>query len=773
MHFDIKLLEFDKIIDQLTLFAHTTEGKNRVALLKPMTEVSVIEKALLETEEAYQYYALDKAPSFGGIHPIKNALERARIQGVLDIQSLLKIHGFIEATHRIKREMVHVPEHLDTEFTLCDYANQLFKHPELRTAIEDIISPQGEIRDDASVTLKKIRQQRITTERRIKDTLNRLLKSEAPKLTETLITLRLNKYVVPVKLSEKNNFKGAIIDYSSSGETVYIEPDVIHDLSVQLNRLDSEETREIEKILYQLSALVANHYETLSSNIATLAHLDFVFAKGKHAYVTESKKPKITGILKLFKARHPLIPNNEVVANTITFDKDVKMMIITGSNTGGKTVTLKTIGLLSMMAQSGLLIPVELNSEIKVFKQIRADIGDEQSIEQSLSTFSSHMTRIVNIITDYGEDCLVLLDELGSGTDPKEGASLAMSILDALSNERNSLVIATTHYPELKAYAYSRDDIMNASVEFDEESLKPTYRLLLRTPGESHAFLISQRLGLPMSIIERAKNNALTQQTQVSQLIQKLKHESHKLDQLIQEHTVLTNTASKELATAKKLKLELQEKTQKYRDQLQRENDVLIKTLKKQAEHIIQELETMKIESFKVHELAEKKHQIKQLVPQKSSQTTSQDYPLQPKDQVYIMPFNRYGEIVKQQKNKQWVVKMGSLTSTFKREELERVEGNKPAEEPYRQKSFDVKKQVSSVIDLRGERVHEAQILLEKYLDDCAVSSMPFATIIHGFGTLAVRKMVHETLKKSSLVSRFRDGESGEGGQGATIVYFD
>jgi len=770
MTFDLKILEYDKIIQQCKRHAETNLGKAFVEALTPMVDRDDIIKHQTESFEAKRYIHTGKQPSFGGVYDITDALKNARIHRVLDTSQFMNVLSHVESATRIKREMYRLPDETNETFSITSYADELILMPKLREAIKAIFDDQGRIRDDASNTLRTIRHQLDTNEKRVKDALNQVLKKEASKLTEQIITIRYNRYVVPVKLSDKNTIKGTILDYSSSGETAYVEPDSIRELQARKMRLESEEKQEIEKLLHGLTITVSEYIEDLAINKELLTTLDFIFAKGKYAYKIEAEMPKITNRLNLVKARHPLIPSEEIVANTITFDETVKMMIITGSNTGGKTVTLKTIGLLSLMAQSGLLIPVNEQSEIKIFKQIRADIGDEQSIEQSLSTFSSHMSRIVNIINDYDDDALVLLDELGSGTDPKEGASLAMSILDALL-EKNSTVVATTHYPELKAYAYTNDAIMNASVEFDEATLKPTYRLLLRTPGESHAFLISKRLGLKTSIITKAKDQVITQKTEISELIQKLKVEGKRLDDEILQYESLNKSLKAKEETIKKLERDLEEKRAKLKDQVMREQAAKIKTLEAKANTLIDELETMRTTSIKAHELAEAKYKVKQLREHETLKSQTIDHTYAVGDQVYILKFNRYGELTKKLKNNSWSVKMGILNSVFKEDEFEYAGKQTPQKEPVKSEKT-VKKRVPSTLDLRGQRVHEAKQALEKYLDDCALSKMPFATIIHGFGTLAVRTMVKEVLNQHPLVKSQRDGEGNEGGKGATIVYF-
>ncbi|MGM0436081.1 MAG: endonuclease MutS2 [Bacillota bacterium] len=772
MEFDIEILEFDKIRNHVSGKAKTEGGKNFAKSLRPFSDKAFIEKHLKETDEASVYLRHNHEPSFGGIHPIKDAIKRASIGGTLDDTSLLDILNHIETAVKIKRTMLTFEETIEEDFSITAYAENIEPLTDLKKTIQNVYDSDGSMKDSASDKLRAIRQSLNTTKKRIKKTLDDLVRQKKSHLSEQLITLRYDRYVLPVKASDKNAVKGTALDYSSSGETIYIEPESVRDQGAKKAQLEADEKKEMEAIRTWLSGIVATDYEPLKYNDENITWLDFVFAKALYAYQSESYLPTIGDSIHLIKARHPLIDKSEVVANTITFDEGDKMMIITGSNTGGKTVTLKTVGLLQIMGQSGLLIPALEGSVIKPFKSIRADIGDEQSIEQSLSTFSSHMKRVANILKNYDDNQLVLLDEVGSGTDPREGSALAMSILTALL-EKDSRVVATTHYPELKAFAYTKDLVMNASVEFDETTLKPTYRLLLRTPGESHAFLISRRLGLPENIVKNAENDVYTSKSEVSDLIDKLKQESKKVDRELKRYEDLNETLTKEKTDIISLKETLQSEKERLREEVRRENAKEMKRMKDKARGLIEELEMMKETSFKPHELAEKKHDVKSLNTETEEKAKAPDRPLQKGDTVRVLKYNRPGELVEQQKNG-WLVNMGTLKSVFPEEALELIKKKPESKEKKPAPSgTTIRKTVSKSLDLRGMRVEEARDALEKYLDDIAISNQPYATIIHGFGTMALRKMVKDYVKKHPLVKRHRDGEAGEGGQGATVVYFD
>ncbi len=772
MQFDIKTLEFDKVKSLIKEKAHTYKGKELVNEITPTSNKLEITRKLNETDHALKILIHYKEPPFGGIRDLSETLQRAKIYSVLRPTEFLDVVGLIDATNNNIRFYDQVKDNEISDIYLDDYYYGLSPIKGLKQEIEMVVSIDGRIHDSASSTLLKIRNKITTKQHRVNDRLNNILHTQKTKLTEALITIRNDRFVVPVKLSEKNNFKGNIIDYSSSGETAYIEPLIVAELNNEISLLKLDELKEIEKILRDLTIRVADHHYPLLHNFELLSELDCVFAKAKFALIYECTRPEITeSEISLRKARHPLINQKEVVANTITFNEGERIIIITGPNTGGKTVALKTMGLLSIMVQCGMLIPVDEESKTIIFDNIFADIGDEQSIEQSLSTFSSHMTRIISILKNLSVGSLILLDELGSGTDPKEGSSLAISILDYI-RVRGVYVIATTHYPELKAYAYNKDEIINASVEFDVDTLSPTFRLLLGTPGKSNALLISERLGLNEKIIKAAKENVLTSKTEITDLINKLEKQGNILDSKIMEYEELIELNKNLVNENQKLKTDLMNEKQALRKKINVEQSQLIKETKEMALNLIKEISDMKKRNvIKDHELAELKYKVKNLDLEETQQSTTKNHEYKPGDLVNILKFNRTGELVKQQKNKHWIVKMGGLTSQFAVDQFEFIETK--TEKPLKSKmKSHVKKYVSPELDLRGMRYEEARIALDRYIDDCLIGNMPFATIIHGYGTLTLRKLVKEYLSTNTMVKSFRDGEGNEGGNGVTIVNF-
>lgn len=772
MHFNTTTLEFDKVKELVKRFSHTLKGKEVVASFEPTNNELLIKRHLQETNHALRIIDAYQEPPFGGIRDVSETLQRAKIYSVLRPSAFLDIVGLIDATSNNIRFYKQVKDHEIDGDSLDEYYYSLQPVHSLKQQIEQVITQDGYIHDNASSTLLKIRNNISRNEAKMNEKLQHILHTQKTQLAEQLITIRNNRFVVPVKLSEKNNFKGTIIDYSSSGETAYIEPTIVAELNNQVSLLRMEEEREIDRILRELTIAVADHHYPLLQNFTLLTLLDAIYAKAKFAVVYDCTMPEITeSEIDLRKARHPLIRQEDVVANTIRFNQGERIIIITGPNTGGKTVALKTMGLLSIMVQSGMLIPVDEDSKTMIFENIFADIGDEQSIEQSLSTFSSHMTRIIDIINNLSVGSLVLLDELGGGTDPKEGASLAISLLDYI-RIRGVYVIATTHYPELKAYAYNKDEIINASVEFNVDTLSPTYRLLLGTPGKSNALLISERLGLNEKIIKQAKEHVLTSNSEVTDLINKLEKQGQILDNRIQEYEALISDSKKLVNENHQLQIDLMNEKQKYNRKVSVEQSQIIKDTKELALNLIKEIELLKSSSeIKEHEIAELKYKTKQLHLDKEVESSTKNHQYQPGDVVNVLKFNRTGELVKQQKNKQWVVNMGSLSSQFSEDELEFIESKKPQELKSRMTN-KVKKIVKTELDLRGMRYEEAELELDRYIDDCLIANIPFATIIHGYGTLTLRKLVKNYVEQCPHIKSYRDGEGNEGGNGVTVINF-
>lgn len=773
MNAEIKKLEFNKILKKLQTYAHTDLGKKRILDIFPLTESLEIIKLLNEVDEAKNIIQRYDHTPLVGVLDLTEVIKKARINSVLTIDEFIRVVSHQEA---VSRSLTFVKKVISLEIEciyLIDYYNRLVSLQVLKQDIDRVIDKKGEIYDNASAKLAEIRKRIKVTDERINSKMASLLRSEQNKLTDAIITIRNNRLVLPVKAEFKNSFKGMVHDQSSSGETVFIEPLSCFDLNNDLSRYFVEESNEIENILRKLTERVNEFSYELESNLEILTYLDIVFAKAKYAYSEEFNKPKITEKeINLINAKHPLIPRDEVVGNNISFH-DYKHIIITGPNTGGKTVALKTLGLLSLMVQSGMLIPVNENSKTIIFSHVFADIGDEQSIEQSLSTFSSHIENIINILDKAEDNSLVLLDELGSGTDPKEGASLAISIIDYL-RKRSLYSMITTHYPELKTYAYDLDNTVNASVEFDIETLKPTYRLKIGVPGTSNAIMIARRLGLNEEICQNAENVSLSFDTDVSKLIAKLEKQSLELDEEINNYHDKNSVIDLETAKLKELQKQEVIKQNLILKKFEEEQRIKQENYLAQAEDLIAELDSMKNSaSFKEHQLAKLKNDVKKTFYQSVKYKKETNKDILVGDVVKVLSYQRNGTVNKELKNNQYEVQMGALTLTVKKDEIEFVSRTEETEQSAPVKSVDEPVRTVKVeLDLHGKRYEEAMQELDKFVDDCLLNNLEFAYIVHGIGTGALKKGVEKFAKNNNQVKSYRRGTENEGGVGVTIFYF-
>jgi len=770
----IRILELHKVKDAIKQHCVSELGIGLLDELYPSAREKEIRYRLGESAEALKIInALGSLP-LEGVTDVTDLIKRAEVGAVLSELELLALSKMLGAVSNIEQFLEQLDEIEVDAPVLKKNMSQMHVLGSVRKQIISCIDASGVVLDEASPELRDVRRSIHHANITIKEKMNDIVNSRRDKLTEALVTIRNNRFVVPVKIEFKNTFKGTIHDQSSSGNTFYIEPKEIVDLNNRLNELAVRERYEIERILRMLSAVIGEHVEELSSNVRVLGVLDLMFAKGKYAKATRSTMPSINtmGVLKLIDARHPLIDASVVVANDIVVES--RAMVITGPNTGGKTVTLKTVGLLTLMMQSGFLVPVHESSEMSIFEHVFADIGDEQSIEQSLSTFSSHMKNIVGIIGNLSANSLVLFDELGSGTDPREGASLGVAILDYVKT-RARLTIATSHYPELKAYAYESDDVMNASVEFDVDTLSPTYRLLMGVPGRSNAFEISRRLGLNEKILDAASEDVASNRTEVSELITKLEDRGAELDVKLREVHAQNETALK-------LRTEYEEKVAKFEGLRERElekakvqADVTIKEARETAEKIVSELRAIKKQTnVKDHELTEKLSALDKVAnqhQQKFKKTAKNPTPLKPGDEVMVLSLARQGELIEKIKNGDWSVAMGSMKVNIKESDLQFIKS--PAKKKQTKHKGHMSVQVnhaSTKLDLRGQRYDDAMVMLDRYFDEILMSGYDTFTIIHGHGTGAIRNGVQKYLKSNKHVSEYRFGGQGEGGMGATVV---
>lgn len=774
----IQILEFYKIKQAIEPLCASSLGLNRLEHLMPTTNEKQVEYALNQSDEALKIIlALGEAP-LGGVSDITGAIKRAKISAMLSAPELLSISRLLYAVSQLKSFAERLTEIKVETPIFRSYVDSLVSLNRLQTAINDCIDETGYVLDSASSELRSIRRSIQSTESRIKEKLNHVVSERRNKLTDGIITIRNERYVVPVRAEAKNTFGGTIHDQSSSGNTYFIEPKEVVDLNNKLQEFHVEERREIERILRVLTEEVKKFVDALAVNVDVLGEIDFMFAKGKYARLMNGVRPTMNqkGIIRLVGARHPLIDPRVVVANDIELGDEYTTIVITGPNTGGKTVTLKTVGLLTLMAQAGLLIPAHPSSQLAIFDHIFADIGDEQSIEQSLSTFSSHMTNIVRIMERLTVNSLILFDELGAGTDPKEGASLAISILDYVK-VRGARTIATSHYPELKAYAYECDDVINASVEFNIETLSPTYRLLVGVPGRSNAFEVSKRLGLKEAILEAARARVETTKTELTDLITKLEDRGLQLDQEIQQLQQQNQEVEAMRQDYERKIAKFEAEREKVLEQIKKEAFENIRQAKEEAEQIVADLRQAKKDadlSLKDHELTEKLTALKASEAKQAEQfkrKARNKAPLKSGDEVMVLSLNRQGELLEKTKNGEWMVQLGMMKVNIKEDDLEYLRKSVKKKDSGKGKMIHKRRtDVGIQLDLRGERYEDAMLRLDKYMDEVLLAGYQTVTIIHGHGTGALRQGVHKYLKQNKHVASFRFGGAGEGGTGATVV---
>ncbi len=768
---ELNKLEFYKILKEIRKYAVSDLAKIDVEKLEPLTNELEINRLLEETWQAKNIMIRYDQTPMTGVLNIKAAIRKSEIGSVLTIEEFLRIVSHQEAIVR-NQSFIRKVKQLEIDSNHLDnYYERLIPLPGLKKKIITIIDNRGDIYDDASIKLSQIRKKTRITEERIDSKMASLLRSESNKLTDTLITIRNNRLVLPVKAEFKNSFKGVVHDSSSSGETVFMEPLSCFDMNNELRTFHIEESAEIERILRELSDDVGLESDNLKNNLVILTCLDVIFAKAKYAIEYSCHRPILTdNIINLMNARHPLIKKEDVVGNNINFH-NYSHILITGPNTGGKTVCLKTLGLLSIMNQSGILIPVDEGSETIIFSNIFADIGDEQSIEQSLSTFSSHISKIIYIIDNATPKSLILIDEIGSGTDPKEGASLAISIINHL-RKKSVYSMITTHYSELKTYAFDLDDTVNASVEFDILTLKPTYKLKVGIPGTSNAIQIAKRLGLHDDIIESAKVVSVSFDNDVSNLIKKLEKRSLELDDQIQKYKSESRLLKEKNEKLEDLIVEEKIKQNKLLKKLELDHLAKLKDREEEANSLIKKLnELRKNPGFKDHELAKLKHDVKSMNQEKLDYKKTKDTQINVGDRVLVIPYQRQGIVNKKVSNKKFEVLMGTLSITLTEKDLEYVETPKEKKQII---TGTIKKtsQTKVELDLRGMRYLEAIDELDKFVDNCLMNNLEFAYVIHGYGTGVLMRGVSEYIKKSTVITSSRPGGQNEGGKGVAVIYF-
>ncbi|MEE1030510.1 MAG: endonuclease MutS2 [Ruminococcus sp.] len=785
----LSTLEYDKIIEMLTSYASSSLGKQRCENLLPSKSIGEIEHQQQQTADALTRLFQKGNISFGSVKDLRASLKRLEIGSSLNIIELLQICSLQENTSRVKSYGRKERESISDD-SLTSLFDALEPLPLMTAEIRRCIVSEEEISDDASPTLKQIRRSMKVTGERIHTQLSGMLTGSARNyLQDAVITMRNGRYCIPVKAEYKNQVPGMIHDQSSTGSTLFIEPMAVVKLNNDIRDLELKEAAEIEVILASLSELAAQNKDLIQYNLENLVELDFIFARARLAMEQNATRPifNTNGYINIRKGRHPLIPKKQVVPIDIHLGKEFHLLVVTGPNTGGKTVSLKTVGLLTLMGQAGLHIPALDRSELAVFEEVYADIGDEQSIEQSLSTFSSHMTNVVSFIEKADSKSLVLFDELGAGTDPTEGAALAIAILNHLQKQ-GIRTMATTHYSELKVYALSTPGVENASCEFDVETLRPTYRLLIGIPGKSNAFAISGKLGLPSYIIDEAKKQisendesfedviSTLEENRVTIERERLEIEKYKVEirtlkaRLEEKHEKIDQRKAKILQDANEEALTILREAKEYADKTMRDfqkfgqNHINVKAMEEERQ-----------------KLREKMNKVEKKVSIKESKKTGNLKPsdLHLGDGVKVLSLNLKGTVSTMPDSKGFLfVQMGIMRSKIHISDLALLQEETIISAPNMQKTNTGKIKMSKSatvgieINLLGKTVDEAIAELDKYLDDAYLAHMPSVRIVHGKGTGALRKGVHNYLRRVKYVKSFRLGEFGEGDAGVTIVEF-
>ena len=770
----LEKIEFNKIKNILSSYAKTDNGKKICLNLQPSNSKEKVQKALDETTEAVALIYRKGNLPLETISNISSYILNLKNQNFLSSKALLELATLLKTSRTLKN--YYFEKELNQTDSLTNYFDHLYINPGIEEKIFSAIIDENTFDDRASNTLYKIRQQMRNTKKEIRNKLQSLLNSKY--LQEPIVTIRQNRFVVPVKSEYQTEIKGFIHDTSSTGSTVFVEPISVFDLNNQLSELKNQENIEIEKILQILSSLFFDITNELENNFNLITILDFIFAKAKYSKALDCNCPKINNdkIIYLKNAKHPLLDQNIAVPITLEIGKTFSSLLITGPNTGGKTVTLKTVGLLTAMAQSGMHIPASGESSIYLFDNIFADIGDEQSILESLSTFSSHMTHIINILNEATSKSLVLVDELGSGTDPIEGASFALRIRQYLK-EHNITVLATTHYHELKEYALLTNGVENASCEFDIETLSPTYRLLIGVPGKSNAFAISQKLGLKQEILENAKKIINSDTAKTEDLLKEI-YDSKALIESEKEKTLQYSSKIEKL----KEKLEnettdLEEHKKEYLQKAKQEAREILLSAKQEANEIIKKMESEKNSSKNLNtlrnKLTSKLHEVNQSPDSNLEETTILDESqIKPGTIVFVPKFNKNGTILSYpNQSKKFNIQIDNIKTTLTPSQITIAKNIEVKKEIITKKhSTFAPKNVRTELNVIGMNIEESIFLVDKFLDEAALAKLETVRIVHGKGTGVLGKGIQKYLKNHPHVKSYRYGTFGEGEMGVTIV---
>ena len=783
-------LELDKVLELLAQHTSCEDARLAALSLEPQSDLASAQALMNQTRDAHMLLARFGGPAFGGLINVNNALYRADAGSTLSLKELLNVASVLHVIRTIS-QWRSTNEGVATVLDI--YFNALVPNRFLEDSITTAIISEEEVADNASPTLADIRRKIRTQESKVRDQLGKYTHNSnfSKYLQDNIITMRNGRYVIPVRNEYRGEVPGLVHDTSSSGATVFIEPMPIVEANNQIKLLKNKEEDEIDRILAELSANVGSFANSIKSSYECAVELNLIFAKAQLAYAMRASVPQLNneGIIELRRARHPLIDKNKVVPVDISLGTDFDTIVITGPNTGGKTVSIKTIGLMSLMAMCGLMLPVDDRSRISVFDHVLADIGDEQSIEQSLSTFSSHMTKIVSILEEADDRSLVLIDELGAGTDPIEGAALAVSILEQLRNQ-GAKIAATTHYAELKSYALQTPGVINGSCEFDVQSLKPTYRLLIGIPGRSNAFAISKRLGISDEIIEHAQELVSNENVRFEDVVDRLEQSRAKMEKEREEARKIREEADRELEKAQKLKEDIETLRQKELEDAKGQAVRITEQAKREAYQLLNDLEMLKKQQAKEKNAAEMARRARAVIKKDLNAIDSasdpivalgndEDYvlprPLKIGDTVIIADIGNEATVVTLKDKKGLVtVQMGTMKTRVKEENLRLIEKKKSVEKKRTvatgrmESRMNMKAQTS--VDLRGMTVEEGILELDRYIDHALRMGINEFTVIHGKGTGVLRSAVRDYLKKSKYVKTSRLGTFGEGEDGVSIV---
>ena len=787
-----KSLELDKVLQMLASHTSCDDARQSALEIKPETNLALAQSLMNQTVDAHMLLARFGGPSFGGLKNVNNALFRADAGSVLSLRELLDVACVL---HVIRSIVSWHNTNEGVQTSLDVFFNSLVPNKFLEDSISTAILSEEEVADNASPTLADIRRKIKAQESKVREQLGKYTRNTdmSKYLQDNIITMRNGRYVIPVKNEYRSEVPGLVHDTSSSGATIFVEPMPIVEANNQIKLLKNKEKDEIDRILAELSANVGNFANTIKSSYECAVELNLIFAKAQLAYSMNASAPELNddGIIELRHARHPLIDKKTVVPVDIRLGSDYDTIVITGPNTGGKTVSIKTIGIMSLMAMCGLMLPVDDRSKISVFNHILADIGDEQSIEQSLSTFSSHMTRIIEILKTADNHSLVLIDELGAGTDPVEGAALAVSILEQLRNQ-GAKIASTTHYAELKSYALQTHGVINGSCEFDVQSLKPTYRLLIGVPGRSNAFAISQRLGLSDDIIEYAQELVSSENIRFEDVVDKLEKSRLEMEKEREEAQKIRDSANRELEKARQMREEIQQLRDKELENAKGQAMRITEQAKREAYQLLNDLEQLKKQQAKEKDAAEMARRARAVIrkdmnaidsvtdPIIGAVDSDEDYvlprPLSIGDTVILAELGNEATITALRDKKGLVtVQMGTMKTKVKEESLRLVEKKKKKNPSGRtvvtgKMESRMNMSANTSLDLRGMNVEEGITELDRYIDYALRMGINEFTVIHGKGTGVLRTAVRNYLKHSSFVKTSRLGAFGEGEDGVSIV---